>query len=368
MNVLLGGLQNKTPAVRYLAASSASRVGAKAGEAVPGLLKMLHDPDPRLQNMAMEALGKIGPDARKAGLAELAKDRPPSSSPNSTNEREPDPADGDRLPTLIQDLKDEDLNVRLKALRGLGKLGPAAKEAVPAMVAAMKADNQVAFDAVEALGNIGPGAKEAVPALIDSLQDTTKYLRERAAEALGKIGPGARTAVGPLEKALKDEGTNVRLWASFALIKITGNRSRYLPLIKAVYLDKTPSDPFDVPRAVAIMVLEELGQDAGGAVPELTEALTDTESAPVTPERAARALGNIGPDAAAAVPRLIELAKTSRAILAEARVEAIKTLGKIGPAARAAIPTLTELADDRDPSVAGAAAESLRTIIGKEVK
>ncbi|MDW8100242.1 MAG: HEAT repeat domain-containing protein, partial [Anaerolineae bacterium] len=43
--------------------------------------------------------------------------------------------------------------------------------------------------AAGALGRIGPEAKEAVPALIQALRDEHAWVREAAAEALGRIGP-----------------------------------------------------------------------------------------------------------------------------------------------------------------------------------
>ncbi len=55
-----------------------------------------------------------------------------------------------------------------------------------------------------ALGKIGPAAKEAVPALIAALKDEDKDVRVYAASALGHIGPAAKEAVPALEAAARD--------------------------------------------------------------------------------------------------------------------------------------------------------------------
>src|SRR5205823_299713 len=86
--------------------------------------------------------------------------------------------------------------VRWNAALALGEIGPAARDAVPALIAALKAkDDSDSWAAAAALGGIGPAAKAAVPAL-------HKLVKERqcvaSAKALGRIGPAARAAVPDL--------------------------------------------------------------------------------------------------------------------------------------------------------------------------
>lgn len=70
----------------------------------------------------------------------------------------------------------------------LGKIGPAAKEAVPVIAPYLGSDNsQIRYAAAEALGNIGPAAGAAVPALRLALNDKDSLLRLEAAAALKKI-------------------------------------------------------------------------------------------------------------------------------------------------------------------------------------
>ena len=77
-----------------------------------------------------------------------------------------------------------------------GRIGPAAKAAVPDLIGTLKQKeplNPARLRAAIALGGIGAEAKDAVPALIETLREKEKggLIGYHAAEALGKIGPAA---------------------------------------------------------------------------------------------------------------------------------------------------------------------------------
>jgi len=68
---------------------------------------------------------------------------------------------------------------------------------------------------------MGPAAKDAVPALIKALGDEDWVLRQNAAEALGEIGPAAKDALPKLkELAEKDKDARVQQTAKQAIEKI----------------------------------------------------------------------------------------------------------------------------------------------------
>ena len=95
------------------------------------------------------------------------------------------------VPALVATLKDDqDKDVRRLAAEVLGKIGPAAAEAAPALAAALKDPDEVVRRlAVEALGNIGPAAVSALVAALKDDQD--KDVRRLAVDALGKIAAHA---------------------------------------------------------------------------------------------------------------------------------------------------------------------------------
>ncbi len=61
--------------------------------------------------------------------------------------------------------------------------------------------------AARALWRFGPAAADAVPALIETLGDEVSWVRGDAIIALGKIGPAAEAAI-PALTVLQDEGVN----------------------------------------------------------------------------------------------------------------------------------------------------------------
>ena len=110
-------------------------------------------------------------------------------------------------------------------IHALGKLGPAARQAIPELVKVLQ--DQVLHESIgdrteaaRSLGEIGHGAGEAVPALIESLKDEDWSLRSAAAEALGNICPAARDVASALNDARNDDNQWVRKAASQALAKI----------------------------------------------------------------------------------------------------------------------------------------------------
>jgi HEAT repeat protein len=122
------------------------------------------------------------------------------------------------VPTLIENLKNSDCNIRWRAAWVLGDMGAEASTAVGVLTEALQdEDAQVRMYAVLALGEIGVPAKSAVPALMAALQDKEQYVRIYAASALRRIGTEAKVAVPSLINALKDKNPRVRKNAALAL-------------------------------------------------------------------------------------------------------------------------------------------------------
>lgn len=158
------------------------------------------------------------------------------------------------MPSLIQDLKDEDSSVRWKAAEALGYMGDTG--AVFPLIRAMKDENSsVRWKAAEALDKIGWDLKDdterayylvakkewaevvkigqpALTPLIQALKDEDWKIRRDAAEALGRLGhlePLCRTtwAVEPLIDALKDEDEDCQWCAAESLELIGTTRAKH---------------------------------------------------------------------------------------------------------------------------------------------
>jgi HEAT repeat protein len=98
-----------------------------------------------------------------------------------------------------------DASVAVEAEYFLGRLGPRAAAAAPALTASLASspDLDVRYEAVRALGRIGPAAKAAVPAVAAAASDANADLRAAAAEALGRIDPA-----GAVARAALTSGSN----------------------------------------------------------------------------------------------------------------------------------------------------------------
>jgi len=204
----------------------------------------------------------------------------------------------------IADLRSDKPELRREAAKNLGKMGLAAREAVPALVdtvgdkdatvraAANEAVSRIGTaemvevllrsgdheqragaalalgmdyeQACEGLITRGPSAEAAVPALIGALADSDAEVRGRAAEALGKFKGKARSAVPGLCARLKDTDSWVRNRACFSLGYIGDERA--VPA-----LIDTLRKQGETERVAAICGLGLIGPEAGSASPYLRE-------------------------------------------------------------------------------------------------
>jgi hypothetical protein len=173
------------------------------------------------------------------------------------------PRSGDNLETLLKRLKSPFSSEVVGAARGIERLGPAAKSAVPdlnhaltrssfsderiALANALAAMGPAAEEAVpnlalnlkragfpqerqaimQALAKIGPGARPAVPTLVDLLRTGMPDDAKLAAEVLGEIGPGAREALPTLRQLASTGFTTLKPTAAAAVKKIQANDLRF---------------------------------------------------------------------------------------------------------------------------------------------
>src|SRR5450755_1729050 len=116
---------------------------------------------------------------------------------------------GEDVPALINTLQTKGSKRRVDAAAALGAIGPNAKDAVPALLNALKTDSyfEVRCSAAVSLGQIGARPKVVVPALVEVLKNATGGPDVSAAIGLGLLGPKAKDAVPALIDALKaDDG------------------------------------------------------------------------------------------------------------------------------------------------------------------
>jgi HEAT repeat protein len=189
----------------------------------------------------------------------------------------------DRLDDLVNQLKDKDLDirVRIQAAEALGQMGDA--RAVQPLIAAFKDQaSEVRRSALRALESIG---EPAVEPLIAALKDPDSDVRRKASCVLRKVGDVR--AVESLITALEDQRTVVRFHAAEALGRI-GDARVTKPLIETLKKDQDKHV-----RKLATNALRQMGEST---MEFLIAALTDKDADVRC--RIVYALGEIGDDRA----------------------------------------------------------------------
>ncbi len=165
----------------------------------------------------------------------------------------------------------EEWKIRASAALALGAIGPAAKDAVPALAPLLRDEamgtetrTQIRGWAAKALVSIGPAS---IPVLVSALSDSDKEVRINAAYALGSVG---RPAIAATARAAKDPAPGVRQAAVFALGR-TSHSDAVASLVEAL------ADNDLTVRLFAVDALGRLGTHATGAVPRLARYLSDAD-------------------------------------------------------------------------------------------
>ena len=114
---------------------------------------------------------------------------------------------------------------RLRGIRVIRKGLVPESEAVPALAFALSNDEhwEVRTEAAVALGRLGAAATEAVPALIAALNDSDSMVRREAGRAIVAIGP---VAIPALKEAQKGPHARTQSEAAKLIRRITEKQDR----------------------------------------------------------------------------------------------------------------------------------------------
>ena len=307
-------LKNEPDAVKRQFVDFLEEIGSSG---TPALVFMMHDPAKSVRRKAVEALGEIGEDERKAGknydAAAIA------------------------LAAALQDTSDE---VFREAVQELDDVAPTSAESLSFVVPALievrsRGSSNTRDDIIDALGRIG--------------------------EALAKNGRETDTIRDALILGMDDDSTKVRTNAIVELSDIrAASPETFAALIPAL------SDDAKSVRARAEDVLIKLGKSRAASItPMLVEALTNNQSA-TTRGHVVDVLGAIGEalvkkgesDAMVVKPLLVALRDTD----ADVRRNAADELGEMRTKSPDAVTALTQALEDSSKKVRSAAQKAIRRI------
>lgn len=177
-------LQHKSPTVRQAAAwgiCTLRRQSPTANQAIPALTTALNDPDQYVRFYALLAFTEMGADASNAVPAITAV-----LAPVTTNA-----------------VTNINFALYAAAARSLGKIGPAAMSALPALEAALQAPNPyLRGQTAAAIWRISGEVDTALPVLLHTLPLESEHSKWDWIIALGEMGPRATAAVPQLKLEL----------------------------------------------------------------------------------------------------------------------------------------------------------------------
>jgi len=219
------------------------------------------------------------------------------------------------VPILAKGLESQDPDVRGVAVVLLGRVGPDARSAAPALIAATRAmiqsgggeagDDGPSFsDHAVALVQILP-AEEATSILSQSLRPDHRATRNAAARALGKLGPRGQAAVPILLKALAeaadpaagrvDDRYTAEIIGSLGQIALAASLPKPTADEVIEALSRSLDSPERLVRITAAEALGDFGSKATGALPRLRALSENKESPAAAREAASKAIEKIEP-------------------------------------------------------------------------
>ncbi len=349
----VGKLADGDPQVRADAASELKRFGPEAKSAVPALLALLTDDGSFTTKFTGGTAFKVHTAAFNALTA----------------------IGSESVVGLTAALGTPSLEVRWRAARILGLIGPKAKPALPALMkAATDTDFDIRGEVAKALPRIDDLGDQSVPLLLEWLQVDEIHVRKDAATALGAYRGHFEKSVPFLLKMLKDKDPSARGCAAQSLGKLAKSPRVVVPALTALLSDGDRYEDWYVSamcaysqqRSVhgdAAQALREFGEEAQTIGSALVEALPADQRAKF-PLGFAIAIGEYGPESKPFVLKLAE--RLGRPELGVRRIRSSLTiLNRLGPHAAASVPAVRKLfnepqhEDDPDGEVQIAAACAL---------
>lgn len=345
---LTKAVQEESDPIRSRAAEMLGYFEAKASSAVPALQALMTSDKGDAGLAATIALARIAPDTADLLPRLMAGyDNPKTKYKVAEGLIAQGPRAVAMLPKFVEEIEGGDEQGYVYKI--IGKLGPAAKPALPLMMQNIS-DSMRGYAISEALGNLDKDAEEVVPELI------AMWRRGESTDvvfgAFSKMKQTAPSIVKLLVEDLKNDETRLE---SLGLLALFGSAAE--PALPQL-LEIAKSDNAEL-RGEAFLVMSQLESHAAEIVPLLVSAASDDN--PQVVVQAVRALTRLSKHAASAMPQI--MAGLQRDL--RVRREFLLLVDAMGPAAVDALPALEKLVKSTDYFERRSAREAIKSVQGK---
>jgi HEAT repeat protein len=276
-------------------------LGPEAKPAIPELVDLLG----KCGNYPDLALAAIGPDAVPAITNVLATNRNFRAHFAACGALSCMGANAESaVPCLVGCLKRPYPGVAARALAAVGHNRPG--EIIPALVEALeRSGGYEAVEMADALGSFGPAAADAVPALLAASTNRLADVRTHAAAALQRIAPGTPDALGPLIRNLYTGTIGERQQVLWTLEQLGTNGAAAWPAL----VERGLHDPVPHVRSLAIQCISSVGEVNEVAIAGLSENATNANSSVAS--KAVQALARFAGRSKAAFVALLQARERS---------------------------------------------------------
>ncbi len=355
-------LEDSSAAVRGRAAYALGKFGQNCGaglqhafadEHAPRVTALLNDPNAETASdaaMALAAMGRPDPAAARLYVFALGRFEDGHKLADAALRAIGAPA-VEALQKVLAE-KDREPGCRRDAATMLGRLGEAARPAIPALIEALNdKDIETQNRAAQALVELGAAPLEAAPALVRLAKESAAF-RPKSLAAFESMGEHAADYPLALLKLKAKEDTGTRREAARILVRLA---PRFKQNPEPLFAGLEDSD--DSVRATTLEALAACGAESKTLLAPLTAALADTH--PEVAQAACKSLAGMSSEPAALVALAEIRVRGAQNVM---RNEAGRAVIAAGTRALPALPVLRQALKDKDDSVREWAMQAIENI------